>query len=644
MPLLWVLVIPFALQLAGSVGIVAYITSRSAQNDLENVAERLREQAASRIREALDQRLQEQQQTLTVTYEALHRDPRWKENPARLQQVLWQKMQFSPTLNSLYWADKQGMELGYGRLNTPDVLNQVEQLTGRPLSLGTPYIVERSPLQLRERLFYLVDLQGKPQQRVYSMALPVEQLSWYQAAQSLHRQGWSPIFATHVTAQMSLNALLPVRDGDGNFQGVLTTFLALADISEFLDRLAFSPTGEAFILERSGALVASSHQNTRPYRQHPIGRLERIYAQDSDHPWLRAIAEHLLQDNDSFDHVQSHDHLDLTVNGEVLHVDIQTYQDSYGLDWILVVVLPYSDLMPSIQASQRSMLWLLGLTLTAVTGISWLTAQLIMAPLRRLGQASQALATGEQPPLTEPTAIAEFAHLAHTFNRMAQITQTTQAETQRLKDRLEFILAASPAAIFTCGLDYTITFISQNIAGMVGYTAEEIIGWNGFWAEHIHPDDAERVHGELAMFFEVGHSTHEYRWKHRDGRYRWMFNELSLVQDAQGQTQEIVGYCIEVSDRKQAEAKLQQTNADLLRATRLKDEFLAAMSHELRTPLTAILGMTEGLQEGIFGPMSPEQTKALTLVDRSGTHLLQLINDILDVSKLESGQMTLHPG
>ena len=84
---------------------------------------------------------------------------------------------------------------------------------------------------------------------------------------------------------------------------------------------------------------------------------------------------------------------------------------------------------------------------------------------------------------------------------------------------------------------------------------------------------------------------------------------------------------------KQAELDLQRTNAELERATRLKDEFLANMSHELRTPLNAVLGMAEGLQEEVFGPLTERQRRSLNTIERSGTHLLSLINDILDLSK-----------
>ncbi len=104
----------------------------------------------------------------------------------------------------------------------------------------------------------------------------------------------------------------------------------------------------------------------------------------------------------------------------------------------------------------------------------------------------------------------------------------------------------------------------------------------------------------------------------------------------------------ELAERQQAEAQLTESNhqlaisnQELARATRLKDEFLANMSHELRTPLNAILGMTEALQEGVFGPVNLPQIKALKTVERSGSHLLELINDILDVAKIEAGRIEL---
>ncbi len=97
----------------------------------------------------------------------------------------------------------------------------------------------------------------------------------------------------------------------------------------------------------------------------------------------------------------------------------------------------------------------------------------------------------------------------------------------------------------------------------------------------------------------------------------------------------------QIRDRQQVEEQLIRTNEELIRATRLKDEFLANMSHELRTPLTAILGMSEVLQKELLGSVNERQQKALGAIRKGGRHLLELINDILDLSKISSGKMEL---
>jgi signal transduction histidine kinase/CheY-like chemotaxis protein len=115
----------------------------------------------------------------------------------------------------------------------------------------------------------------------------------------------------------------------------------------------------------------------------------------------------------------------------------------------------------------------------------------------------------------------------------------------------------------------------------------------------------------------------------------------------------------EIAERKQVEAALEKerallaqrvaertvelsaANAELARSARLKDEFLASMSHELRTPLNAILGLSEALQEQVYGPLNDKQLRPLHSIETSGQHLLSLINDILDVSKIEAGKLEL---
>ncbi|RRR70093.1 MAG: hybrid sensor histidine kinase/response regulator [Candidatus Viridilinea halotolerans] len=114
----------------------------------------------------------------------------------------------------------------------------------------------------------------------------------------------------------------------------------------------------------------------------------------------------------------------------------------------------------------------------------------------------------------------------------------------------------------------------------------------------------------------------------------WTAQEIQLVQEVASRTWETV-------ERAHTEAMLRQTNLELIHTARAKDEFMANMSHELRTPLNAILAFSESLQEGVAGPVNERQISALRHIETSGQHLLALINDVLDLAKVEAGRVEL---
>ncbi len=137
------------------------------------------------------------------------------------------------------------------------------------------------------------------------------------------------------------------------------------------------------------------------------------------------------------------------------------------------------------------------------------------------------------------------------------ITNRKTAEMQLLltEARLRYLLASNPAILYACQAtgDYAATFISDNVSAMLGYESRKFIEDSQFWANHIHPEDAPQVFAGLTHLFEQGVYTHEYRFLHRDGSYRWVLDELKLIRDSGGNPLEIVGYWIDITDRKQAE-------------------------------------------------------------------------------------------
>ncbi len=167
------------------------------------------------------------------------------------------------------------------------------------------------------------------------------------------------------------------------------------------------------------------------------------------------------------------------------------------------------------------------------------------------------------------------------------------------------------------------------------------------WVEGVHPEDAGEMSSEaLAVFGRREEFRLEFRIRRADGAWRWIMALGVPRLDAAGEFQDYLGFCVDLSDRKQLEMERESLLAGSERAreaaelaTRSKDEFLARISHELRNPLNGILGWTQILRRG---DTSPEDiARGIELIDLGARSLTQLVDDLLDVSRIMAGKMRL---
>jgi PAS domain S-box-containing protein len=182
------------------------------------------------------------------------------------------------------------------------------------------------------------------------------------------------------------------------------------------------------------------------------------------------------------------------------------------------------------------------------------------------------------------------------------------------------------------------TFVSDRAEVILGYPVEKWLSDPDFWATHIHPDDRDATVRACRSATADG-VDHEliYRAIAADGSTVWLRDSVRVVRE-NGRIVRLRGLMVNITAQKQTESALVEATAKAEEANRAKSEFLANMSHEIRTPMTAILGFAENLLDSSD---ESERVNAALTIRRNGVHLIEIINDILDISKIEAGKLEI---
>ena len=206
---------------------------------------------------------------------------------------------------------------------------------------------------------------------------------------------------------------------------------------------------------------------------------------------------------------------------------------------------------------------------------------------------------------------------------------------QRLKDILNY----APILVYINDLEGRYIFVNKEFERLMELSADEVI--NKTDAELFPRERAERNIAQNKKVIETRQAQiYENESQKKDGMH-YFVDVLFPIADSNNQIYATSGWTIDITERKIAEDALKKAKEQAESADRLKSAFLATMSHELRTPLNSIIGFTGILLKGIAGPLNAEQTKQLSMAKGSGQHLLALINDVLDISKIEAGQLVV---
>ena len=211
------------------------------------------------------------------------------------------------------------------------------------------------------------------------------------------------------------------------------------------------------------------------------------------------------------------------------------------------------------------------------------------------------------------------------------------AETHRSRQEVDnyFMLSLDPLCI--AGFDGYFKRVNPAWEKVLGWTTQDMVSRP--FTTFVHPDDRERT-AEVAARLAKGEDVVQFenRYLCKDGSFRWfMWNATISLED-----KVIFATARDVTELKQTQEQLVAAKIAAERSNKFKDQFLSTMSHELRTPLNAVLGFSDLLGEPRYGALNEKQQRYVSHISNGGSHLLRLINDILDLSRIEAGRLQLH--
>ncbi|HEY7425746.1 MAG TPA: ATP-binding protein, partial [Gemmataceae bacterium] len=288
--------------------------------------------------------------------------------------------------------------------------------------------------------------------------------------------------------------------------------------------------------------------------------------------------------------------------------------------------------------------WTIGAGLVAVTLVTllvaWRVSSSVTRPVDRLRLATQQLLTGsfKVQPTAGPT---EIAQLIVDFNQMGLSLTERNLSLHEQEEGYRQYLVATAHLMWRTDAEGRADDGMASWRAFTGQSVEQVHGWG--WLDALHPDERDHVR-EHWLHCVRSHSLfeREYRLRSAAGVYRVFIARGVPILGSGGEVREWIGACTDVTEFNEM-PRLRNEKEAAEAATRAKSEFLAKMSHELRTPLNAIIGMSRMLTTQRFGPLTDKQADYLNDVIQAGDHLLALINDILDLAKIESGRMELRP-
>ncbi|MBE9031194.1 HAMP domain-containing protein [filamentous cyanobacterium LEGE 11480] len=417
------LVLPFLLAIFGAVGMTGYLAIRNGQQTVDDMALRLEQSTSKRIEQRLDNYLPLLPKLTKINLDAAQSGNLQLANLTQMGRVFCSQMQ-NFEIGYAAFANPQGDFIGVERLATGKLLinEQSTRTNGKLAVYPATANCDRGPLQVTKDGY------------------DFRQESWYNETRQAKTPLWSSIYNWEDKPEiLSVSFNHPLYDAEKRFQGVISSDFILTQLSGFLRDLEVSQSSRVFLIERSGNLIASSADET-PYKL--LNKTaKRLPVEESRDAVIRGAAAYLRGKFENFTQIDQAQSLQTRIQGQMHYLHVSPWRDEQGLDWLIVMAVPESDFLGTVQANTRQTIFLCLIALIVSTGIGLWTSRGILRPIRSISQASDALAHGQSEVAVPESNITELNRVAQSFNDMAQRLSRAmlklQTDNQTLGDQVE---------------------------------------------------------------------------------------------------------------------------------------------------------------------------------------------------------------
>ncbi len=556
-------------------GSMTYLSETTARGVVDVMAKQLRRDRADHVTEHLEHFMGTSRKALLKTSEYIRRLPENERTQAHLEKRFLQAALDLEAASSMYLATPDGGLAGGGH----------DGQRGNAYFMATD---DFKPGVLRK---FVATEDGDRGAEVFALpGFDARKRPWFQAARTADRPTWGEPYVLSTGEDMSMPASLPVTTLDGRPLGILGMDHFVTAIGRFLREVHAGNDGATYIMDTKGRLVASSLEEL-PFLVDDSGRPTgaRRYARDSSVPRVSQSAKAVEEQFPAMARLSGYRDVSVTIDGVSEEFDVVSFNDDWGLHWIVVTTFDKNAYLTELARAQHSNIAVILGSLVALSLVTFMFARSIIVPIVRLRDAAQAIAAGNiaTQQAIEVDRSDEIGNLATSFNQMLHHLRTVSRDRELAlqsvdaeRQRTLMLLDVSQTVVLELSKDGAVVTINRAALDLFGYEADEIVGRNCY--DVLCPEDGReklkrrfrhRIDG-TREFDQVSESE----LVTRAGQRLHIIWRNALVRDRDGKVVGVLSTGVDITDLKRTEARLQEALSQAqLNEQRLRD-FASASS------------------------------------------------------------------